>query len=119
VWILGAAFLPGLDSCPLTSRSPLCWHPTLYLLQVRELIYREILEYHPQMLADYLAGGHRQVRGSAVQCTALCTALRTALCTAVCSILHRYKSCRAWQYLEVTSWEGLHGTLAAGLAVSL
>ncbi len=29
-------------------------------LQVRDLIYREILEYHPQMLADYLAGGHRQ-----------------------------------------------------------
>lgn len=28
--------------------------------EVRELIYREILEYHPQMLADYLAGGPRQ-----------------------------------------------------------
>jgi hypothetical protein len=28
--------------------------------EVRELIYREILEYHPQMLADYLAGGLRQ-----------------------------------------------------------
>lgn len=28
--------------------------------EVRELIYREILEYHPQMLADYLAGGTRQ-----------------------------------------------------------
>lgn len=28
--------------------------------EVRELIYREILEYHPQMLADYLAGGARQ-----------------------------------------------------------
>eukprot|EP00890_Picochlorum_soloecismus_P000303 jgi/Picsp_1/1273/NSC_04754-R1_mitogen-activated protein kinase 2 len=28
--------------------------------EVRELIYREILEYHPQMLADYLAGGSRQ-----------------------------------------------------------
>lgn len=28
--------------------------------EVRDLIYREILEYHPQMLADYLAGGHRQ-----------------------------------------------------------
>ena len=27
---------------------------------MRDLIYREILEYHPQMLADYLAGGHRQ-----------------------------------------------------------
>ena len=25
--------------------------------EVRELIYREILEYHPQMLAEYLAGG--------------------------------------------------------------
>lgn len=25
--------------------------------EVRELIYREILEYHPHMLADYLAGG--------------------------------------------------------------
>ena len=25
-------------------------------LQVRELIYREVLEYHPQMLADFLAG---------------------------------------------------------------
>lgn len=24
---------------------------------MRELIYREILEYHPHMLADYLAGG--------------------------------------------------------------
>ncbi|EFN52683.1 hypothetical protein CHLNCDRAFT_138663 [Chlorella variabilis] len=30
------------------------------LVLVRDLIYREILEYHPQMLADYLAGGHRQ-----------------------------------------------------------
>eukprot|EP00887_Chlorella_sp_A99_P007169 scaffold2.g7169.t1 len=28
--------------------------------EVRDLIYREILEYHPQMLADFLAGGHRQ-----------------------------------------------------------
>lgn len=27
---------------------------------VRELIYREILEYHPQMLADYVAGRQRQ-----------------------------------------------------------
>ena len=25
--------------------------------QVRELIYREILEYHPHMLHDYLQGG--------------------------------------------------------------
>ena len=29
-------------------------------LQVRELIYREILEYHPTMLADYLQGGKAQ-----------------------------------------------------------
>ena len=29
-------------------------------LQVRDLIYREILEYHPHMLADYLAGGKQQ-----------------------------------------------------------
>lgn len=28
-------------------------------MQVRELIYREILEYHPHMLADYLAGGRQ------------------------------------------------------------
>ena len=28
--------------------------------QVRELIYREILEYHPNMLADFLAGGRQQ-----------------------------------------------------------
>lgn len=28
--------------------------------EVRELIYREILEYHPQMLADYLAGDAHQ-----------------------------------------------------------
>lgn len=28
--------------------------------EVRELIYREILEYHPQMLADYLAGDTHQ-----------------------------------------------------------
>ena len=28
--------------------------------QVRELIYREILEYHPHMLADWLAGGKQQ-----------------------------------------------------------
>lgn len=28
--------------------------------EVRDLIYREILEYHPQMLADYMAGGQRQ-----------------------------------------------------------
>uniref|UniRef100_F6HJ34 Mitogen-activated protein kinase 9 n=1 Tax=Vitis vinifera TaxID=29760 RepID=F6HJ34_VITVI len=26
---------------------------------VRELIYREILEYHPQMLQEYLRGGDR------------------------------------------------------------
>ncbi|PSC71749.1 Mitogen-activated kinase 17 [Micractinium conductrix] len=32
----------------------------LVVEEVRELIYREILEYHPQMLADFLAGGHRQ-----------------------------------------------------------
>lgn len=31
----------------------------LSLEDVRELIYREILEYHPQMLADYLAGASR------------------------------------------------------------
>lgn len=30
------------------------------ILQVRELIYREILEYHPTMLADYLQGGKAQ-----------------------------------------------------------
>ena len=30
------------------------------LVQVRELIYREILEYHPTMLADYLQGGKAQ-----------------------------------------------------------
>lgn len=29
-------------------------------LQVRELIYREILEYHPHMLAEYLQGGRSQ-----------------------------------------------------------
>lgn len=28
--------------------------------EVRDLIYREILEYHPQMLADFMAGGQRQ-----------------------------------------------------------
>ena len=28
--------------------------------QVRDLIYREILEYHPHMLADWLAGGRQQ-----------------------------------------------------------
>lgn len=28
--------------------------------EVRDLIYRETLEYHPQMLADYMAGGRRQ-----------------------------------------------------------
>ena len=28
--------------------------------EVRELIYREVLEYHPQMLADYLSGGSKQ-----------------------------------------------------------
>lgn len=33
-----------------------CASPT----QVRDLIYREILEYHPHMLADYLAGGKQQ-----------------------------------------------------------
>lgn len=27
---------------------------------MRDLIYREILEYHPHMLADYLAGGKQQ-----------------------------------------------------------
>lgn len=30
-----------------------CW-------QVRELIYREILEYHPHMLAEFLAGNRQQ-----------------------------------------------------------
>ncbi len=29
------------------------------VVQVRELIYREILEYHPQMLADWLDGNDR------------------------------------------------------------
>lgn len=29
-------------------------------VQVRELIYREILEYHPQMLVEYLQGGRLQ-----------------------------------------------------------
>ena len=29
-------------------------------LQVRELIYRELLEYHPHMLADYLSGNRQQ-----------------------------------------------------------
>ena len=28
--------------------------------QVRELIYRELLEYHPHMLADYLSGNRQQ-----------------------------------------------------------
>ena len=27
---------------------------------MRELIYREILEYHPHMLAEYLAGNRQQ-----------------------------------------------------------
>ena len=27
---------------------------------MRELIYREILEYHPHMLADYMRGSHSQ-----------------------------------------------------------
>lgn len=31
-----------------------------WVVQVRELIYREILEYHPTMLADYLQGGKAQ-----------------------------------------------------------
>lgn len=31
----------------------------LSIEEVRELIYREILEYHPQMLAEYLTGGPR------------------------------------------------------------
>lgn len=30
------------------------------LVQVRELIYRELLEYHPHMLADYLSGNRQQ-----------------------------------------------------------
>ena len=29
-------------------------------MQVRELIYRELLEYHPHMLADYLSGNRQQ-----------------------------------------------------------
>jgi hypothetical protein len=29
----------------------------LAIEEVRELIYREILEYHPQVLQDYLSGG--------------------------------------------------------------
>ena len=29
-------------------------------VQVRDLIYREILEYHPHMLADYLQGNRQQ-----------------------------------------------------------
>ena len=31
--------------------------------QVRDLIYREILEYHPHMLADYLQNGPRSGPG--------------------------------------------------------
>lgn len=30
------------------------------VVQVRELIYRELLEYHPHMLADYLSGNRQQ-----------------------------------------------------------
>ncbi len=32
-------------------------HHVLSCPQVRDLIYREILEYHPQMLADFLSNG--------------------------------------------------------------
>lgn len=32
-------------------------------MQVRDLIYREILEYHPHMLADYLQNGPRSGPG--------------------------------------------------------
>ena len=34
----------------------ICFTPTIFI-QVRDLIYREILEYHPQMLADHLSNG--------------------------------------------------------------
>ena len=30
---------------------------------MRDLIYREILEYHPQMLSDFLSGGSRSGGG--------------------------------------------------------
>lgn len=68
---MGAALQPGgrcepCATCAIrhhlrpTPTPALVPHPPPPPPQVRELIYREILEYHPQMLADYLAGGHRQ-----------------------------------------------------------
>lgn len=54
---------PSPTPTPTLVPHPPCPHPRQPCRpprQVRELIYREILEYHPQMLADYLAGGHRQ-----------------------------------------------------------
>lgn len=44
------------QKCVYDQRGELqCMH-----MQVRELIYRELLEYHPHMLADYLSGNRQQ-----------------------------------------------------------
>lgn len=42
--------------CHCCLEPPCC----VFSMQVRELIYREILEYHPHMLADFLAGNRQQ-----------------------------------------------------------
>jgi len=47
------------SSRPFTAGIPLL-QQSVQWLQVRELIYRELLEYHPHMLADYLSGNRQQ-----------------------------------------------------------
>jgi serine/threonine protein kinase len=51
--------VPSSLLLPLNNQS-LAQVRALMLLQVRDLIYREILEYHPHMLADYLQGNRQQ-----------------------------------------------------------
>jgi hypothetical protein len=59
---------PALPARPGSAASPPCSQSIsklafeferrkLAIEEVRELIYREILEYHPQVLEDYLSGG--------------------------------------------------------------
>ena len=49
-----------LSSCIAVYVSQVHASRFVILLQVRDLIYREILEYHPHMLEDYLSGSYKQ-----------------------------------------------------------
>ena len=51
---------PSPEHAFLNQRLKRCGARQCMLVQVRELIYRELLEYHPHMLADYLSGNRQQ-----------------------------------------------------------